>query len=161
MCHLVPSGYSGGGLGPLGQKIALCQAPWVVLPLLPFLAWSVTLSVGGPQSLKQPSPSSPVGPWQHRPHWLHISLETRHQQCKHRLQNVSSLPHPLPHRHEASVHLPEPSLLAGTHPEGGRCQGCLEHQLWPQAPKGGAHAQEAAPAGPLQVSLGSGAITSH
>lgn len=61
---------------------------------------------------------------------------------------------PLPPRcHEGSVPGSEPSLLARAHPEGGRGLGRLEHPLCPQVPNGAAHAQEAGPAGPFQLSL--------
>ncbi|TKC53316.1 hypothetical protein EI555_019222, partial [Monodon monoceros] len=63
----------------------------------PGILWSGLshpLPVCGSQCPEQPSLSSPAGPWQPSPHWLHVSLEMRHQQCKRRRQNVSSLPRP-------------------------------------------------------------------
>ena len=133
------------------------------LPGSPGAGRCVALAPVCPTACRRPprAPSSPAGPRQRSPHWLHVSLETRQRRCKHRLQNVSFRPAPPPHCHEGSVHLPEASLLAGARPQGDCRSGGLEPQLRPQAPKGGGRAQEAASEGPLPVGLGSGAIAGH
>ena len=90
------------------------------LPGSPGAGRCVALTPVCPTACRRPprAPSSPAGPRQLSPHWLHVSLETRQRRCKHRLQNVSFRPAPPPHCHEGSVHLPEASLLARRLPLG-------------------------------------------
>lgn len=127
---------------------------WV---LVPFPDWSV-LSVGS----SSPSAVQPLTSGRALatgPSLATCFLGDEHQPSKHRWQRYRrnfSLP-----SHEGTVHLPEPSLLAGAHPEGESRPGCLDYPLWPQVPEGGAQSQKAAPGGLFQGRLSSGSKACH
>lgn len=132
-------GWERKGLGP-GQDTGPLPGTWCGLwpPLPLFPAGSALLPLGGPESPEQQSLSSPAGPWPPSPHQLR-HLWTPATSSTSRPQGAVSSCQGGP------AHLPEQSLLAGAHPEGGRCLVAWKINRGPESPQVGPQPRQRPP----------------